>query len=588
MPNEAIRVAIVGCGPWGLCALERLHATAARVQDRLELVVHVIDPGPPGAGVYTAALPEYLLLNTACGQIDSFASKILERTREFPLPRPSFFEWLTGEGYRVREYPLAGENPIWRPVRRSDFLPRRWLGRYLEMVFRTLRASLPPNLALHVHAKRAVRVTRLERGERVLLNDGAHLDVDYAFLTLGHGEAPEEQSGLRELTTSGESDPVAPLAPGAPTALSGFGLTAIDTIAHLTLGTGGRFVRKDGALEYEPTGREPLLLQFSRSGASYRTRPHGSGDVERGVGETLLDPAPLRALSAARGKLDFRTAILPFVLREMTAQFDVVARRPVHASPEPFDAKLELFGEPQRFADEAAYGDVLARSVAGDIGDSRAGAAQSPRKSGLESLRGLREPIRELVDFGGLTSESFRDFRRTFVPNVYRSIVGPPTQKMEEWLALRRAGLIRTPFGPDPKLTRSSSGWRLHSTRLTRPVSMETERLLSGFAPPAHAVARRSVLLSALLADGRVRLLDPSGTLGCGLELDRAFHPLNGAGVERRLFVIGLLSEGSRSFNLYVPSPGSRFRAFSDAQACVDELIGRAGGASNAAPGRAP
>lgn len=587
MPNEVIHVAIVGCGPWGLCALERLHATAARCQDWLKLVVHVIDPGPPGAGVYSAELPEYLLLNTACGQIDLFASKILNRDREFPLPRPSFFEWLTAEGYRVREYPLAGESEARRPVRRSDFLPRRWLGRYLQMVFRTLRESLPPNLDLHVHAKKAVRVAALERGERILLEDFTHLDTDYAFLTLGHGESPGQQSELRELTASGEQSVVGPLAPGAPAALAGFGLTAIDSIAHLTLGTGGRFVRKDGRLAYEPTGREPLVLQFSRSGEAYRTRPHGSGDIERGVGETLLDSGPLRGLARERGKLDFRTKILPFVLREMRAHFDAVSSQRGERGSRSFDAHVELFGEAKSFDDEAAYDEFLARTIGEDIVASREGAAQNPRKAALESLRWLREPIRELADFGGLTRESFADFRRSFVPNVYRSIVGPPTQKLEEWAALRRAGLIRTPFGPDPRVKRGSKGWRFSSTRLTHGTALETERLLSGFAPAVDALSRRSALLAALLSDRRGRLLDPSGTLGCGLELDRGFHPVNAAGVERRLFVLGLLSEGARSFNLYVPSPGSRFRAFTDAQACVDELITRSAEAPNAAPDRA-
>jgi hypothetical protein len=589
MHNQATRVAIVGCGPFGLCAFERLHATASREDARQRFVVHVVDPHPPGVGVYAAELPEYLLLNTACGQIDLFASKISNPELAFASPRPSFFEWLQAEGYRVKEYALADGSVDSRPVRRSDYLPRRWLGRYLQAVFQTLVRTLPPNLELRVHARRAVRVVALARGERVLFEGGGHLDVDYAFLTLGHGDAPAEQSQLCELTDSGERAVSSALTLGTctSTALAGFGLTAIDAIAHVTLGTGGRFVRRDGALHYVPSGREPRLFQFSRSGTAYRTRPHGSGAVERGIGETTSDACALRQLSRARGKLDFRAAILPFVLREMGTAFE--AAREATEGRERFDASEEIFGECKSFANGAAYQEFLARSVIEDIDESRRGTAGSAKKAGIESLRGLRELIRDLVDFGGLTGESFRDFRRSFVPNVYRLIVGAPTQKMEEWLALRRAGLLCAPLGPRPRVTRAASGWTLDSTALKQGVSIEATRYLRGFAPGAPAVMERSSLVRALLDDGRVRPLDPSGALGCGLDLDASFHPVTRSGSARRLFVLGLLSEGARSFNLYVPSPGSRFRAFTDAQACVDEIVNaRVRAETSAARRRAP
>jgi hypothetical protein len=181
--------------------------------------------------------------------------------------------------------------------------------------------------------------------------------------------------------------------------------------------------------------------------------------------------------------------------------------------------------------------------------------------------------MREVADFGGLEGESFAEFRRSLVPQVYRLIVGPPTQKMEEWLALRRARVLSCPLGPEPRVERRSHGWVLTSRRLHQSVSVEASQLLSGFAPPAQGVIARSALLQGLLSDGRARLVDASGSLGCGLELDACFHPLGRAGLGRRLFVLGLLSEGARSFNLYVPSPGSRFRAFEDMQRCVDELF---------------
>jgi uncharacterized NAD(P)/FAD-binding protein YdhS len=391
MSRRKLRIAIVGCGPWGLSVFERLHASAARAQGRLKLVVHVIEPGLPGVGVYGPELPEYLLLNTPCGQIDLYASKLLNPELQLALPRFSFFDWLSNQDYRVREHALGrpGEEST-RPVRRADFVPRRWLGSYLQTVFHSLARSLPSNLSLQVHAQRATRILAGARFERVLLEDGSHLEVDYAFLTVGHGESPAEQSQPRSVDASGDAalTHASELAPGATTAVSGFGLTAIDTLAHLTLGTGGRFVRDTSGLCYLPSGREPRLFQFSRSGVPYRTRPHGSGDVERAVGETLLDARPLRRSATGRSGRSFREELLPFVLGEMTARFDAAKAALAGVSEETLDPARELFARLEQFAHNADYEHFLTRAVELDLAASQRGTALSPVKAAVESLRG--------------------------------------------------------------------------------------------------------------------------------------------------------------------------------------------------------
>ena len=65
-----LRIAIVGLGPWGACALERVVTTARQgLRAGLEIEVHVIEPGTPGSGVYDVTQPDYLLLNAPCGQL---------------------------------------------------------------------------------------------------------------------------------------------------------------------------------------------------------------------------------------------------------------------------------------------------------------------------------------------------------------------------------------------------------------------------------------------------------------------------------------------------------------------------------------
>src|ERR1700689_122758 len=67
-------VAIIGFGSRGLGVLERIVALAAT--DEHQITVHVIDPAGTGAGVHGTGQPDYLLLNTTCGQISMFPDRL--------------------------------------------------------------------------------------------------------------------------------------------------------------------------------------------------------------------------------------------------------------------------------------------------------------------------------------------------------------------------------------------------------------------------------------------------------------------------------------------------------------------------------
>jgi len=127
-------VAIVGMGPWGLAVLERLVSGALeRGAAAPRLTVHVVEPGPPGSGVYGGAQPDYLVLNTPCGQHSMY-----------PYPSHAagrlgsgFYEWAVASGYQwvgVRCEVTTGG----RPLTPHDFLPRRIMGEYLAWAYRGL------------------------------------------------------------------------------------------------------------------------------------------------------------------------------------------------------------------------------------------------------------------------------------------------------------------------------------------------------------------------------------------------------------------------------------------------------------------
>ena len=55
-------------------------------------------------------------------------------------------------------------------------------------------------------------------------------------------------------------------------AVSGMGLVAVDVVTALTIGRGGEFVENGDGLRYRPSGREPRLQLFCRSGLPFTAK----------------------------------------------------------------------------------------------------------------------------------------------------------------------------------------------------------------------------------------------------------------------------------------------------------------------------
>ncbi len=76
--------------------MERLVDEARRHPLRTT-VLHVVEPGPPGGGMYSKSDPDYFVLNTPCGQHSMYPFP--ELVEEGSLGR-GFFEWASERGYR--------------------------------------------------------------------------------------------------------------------------------------------------------------------------------------------------------------------------------------------------------------------------------------------------------------------------------------------------------------------------------------------------------------------------------------------------------------------------------------------------------
>ncbi|MST34778.1 hypothetical protein GHK86_18880, partial [Acidimicrobiaceae bacterium USS-CC1] len=171
---------VIGCGPWGLCVLERL-LSRARAQ-RASVAIHVVEAGRPGTGVYQTDQPDYLVLNNPCGQLSLYARPEADRDPPYGL---GLFEWARRRGYGWvgDECRVGGRG---RPVEPTDFLPRRLMGEYLQWFYETLVADAPAGVAVIHHPTPAVDVVAIGDRELVVLGDGSSVAADRVVLTSGH------------------------------------------------------------------------------------------------------------------------------------------------------------------------------------------------------------------------------------------------------------------------------------------------------------------------------------------------------------------------------------------------------------------
>ncbi|HTT92584.1 MAG TPA: FAD/NAD(P)-binding protein [Acidimicrobiales bacterium] len=614
-----VTIGIIGLGPWGLCALERL-VDASRSTPFREVDVHIVEPGCPGGGMYSDIGPDYLVLNTPCGQHSLYPfPDLLEQEQR----GRGFYDWVSAEGYRwygTECRRSAPDNPG-TPISPHDFLPRRLMGEYLEWFYNVLVREAPANVKVFHHRARAIDVEPLAGGqERIHLERHDSLTVDHVIITTGL-EAPRAAPPRGVVSPYPVERYVATASPEKRVAIEGMGLVALDVITALTIGLGGRYTTQpDGRLVYRRSGREPSLYLFSRGGYPYCGKSFAAADPV-GDDEPLICTAEAVARlqqpddAGPKRQINAREELLPLVFAEMelcyyanaarrsngAAQTEQVKARLVDAwARGTFARERELLaqhyghfvaadhfflGRDGHYVDEEDYEGQVYRMIATDLREAMVPGGDSPVKAAFETLRALRDTLRMAVEFKGLTLASHLDFVNELRGRFARLIAGPPVFRSQQLRALIDAGVVKVPFGPSPELLPAADGRvLLRSTHLQRQFRLVVDEVVRAHLDSPSLPGSVSPLLTNLARRGRLRPLSFDGVPAGGLDLTEDFHPLSVAGeAEERLWVFGAVSEGARYFTYYILSPKSRVRAFLDAKKCASLIVGNS---DNLAPGR--
>jgi uncharacterized NAD(P)/FAD-binding protein YdhS len=600
--------AIVGLGSWGLCVLERTVSRARHIDTSLR--VHIIEPGQLGGGVYSAAQPDYLILNNPCGQLSLYAAPDHD---EDPAYAVGLYEWAIAQGYRRVGYEYkVGESG--ETIAPTDYLPRRLMGEYLAWFYQTLVTEAPLNLEIVRHYAAVTDITPEIGGREIVwLDNGTQISVDHVVLTSGH-TFNEERVGNSDEVHYLRPYPVeyfdSAVAPNEQIAVAGMGLVGYDLITALTIGRGGTYETGGERHRYVASGREPEVFLFSRSGVPYCAKSaHGvdpTGDYE----PVVCTPAAFREMTNPRGsplrrRVDFRNDILPLLFAEMHVRYyshSAFLRGGVLAASlvreqlqqnwvagtftravdrlEPtyghFDPASIVFADAgAHFESSDAYQSHVYQMVETDLHQALA-VGGSPVKAAEEVTRILRDQMRTVLEYGGLSMESFIDFQSNVRGRINRLEAGPPPVRSQQLLALLDAGVVTVPFGPHPDVSvADDDAILIRSTTLATSTEASVKHVVRGHLDLPSLARSSSPLLNRLYTKGRLTQFSYGGTSVGSVAISEDFHPYDAEGrLQSSLSLLGVLTEGVRYFTHYLPSPRSRLRAVFDAQATVEGIIG--------------
>ncbi len=502
--DDRLRVAIVGLGPKGLFALERLLHHLRDGDSRTRLSVDLFEPHPaPGAGpVYDPRQPDYLRMNFAADRLDMWCP----RSRAVPAgERMSFVDW---RGALDERYP-----------------PRAEVGRYLADGLMRMRRHAPQGVSIELRRCAVESVEQRDGAWHVATTAGAMSAYDEVLVTVGHGTSGEGSAAGNRATRgewrAGDWPHAVALVPavfpvarwlspdhvaaGAAVAVRGFALTFIDAALALTEGRGGRFAREDAhpfRLRYTPTDADAgVLLPFSRSGRPMLAKPDPQ----------LAGAVPALATIARCGQMEILALPDGFSLRprllEILAANAAAALLAANGH--------EPAAEPLRRATATARR-WLATACAGVAPATELGPSEELEQS-LAVGAGLRPPdlpwalghtwrsiypalVRRLGGAGMAESE-WAAFLR-LAAQMERVSFGPPPANAAKLLALISAGRVDLTHVGAATLTTSGAITSLRSARGERRVDAVIDAVL----PAPGLCSDDAGVPGRLLADGHVRV----------------------------------------------------------------------------------
>jgi len=487
-PVSAPRIAIVGLGPRGLVALERLIEQLAEREDdpAVEIVLFEASQYPGCGPNYAPDQPQSNQLNMPFREIPMATRKSVDGAPGFGRFK-SFTDW-----YQDRFDVVSREQ--------DHFPPRAEIGRYLQARLESILEFNADSSTVRLNSVEVSDIAAASRRWALTTRPSvSEAPFDEVLLSIGHQSATPDDA-LERWRQHGTlfEDPYpsesiiqsAEIDADTVVALRGLGLSMIDVVKSLTLGRGGQFVSQDpsrGTLAYRRSGREPkTMLPFSLDGQPVAPKPLNAGLDERFKPDEEMmssaDEALLSAAPACRGD-ELKMLLVDIVSSAASAVF---ARCSTPRSRSGVPA-----GQSAAAWRELARQWLLDPETADPVIVDRTACAVTLLQTFMDMATDHEEPG---LDY--CIGQVWRHFQPTFYARLRfldvdgeamhaamaldqrmkRYAFGPPVEAVAMLLALHDAGLLKFKVVDDPDIELVDSGWRLHDgeSSITAQVMIDT------------------------------------------------------------------------------------------------------------------
>lgn len=609
-PKSEYTLAIVGAGPRGTSVVERFADLASKLKPKDGLLnIVVLDPYRPGSGhVWSPHQSENFWMNTPASFPTVAAERISD---EPGLSFAQFVELrgdgrnLSDVHARAISSITSGTYPS--RAMYGEYLEHVYDNSCAAL--KEHESFNVNHIAAEVLAVRP-QGSGYQLEYRSAGAETQSMDADAVVLALGHQSAELNpwQKQLQEAATAAGAVYLPPnvpadldfdkFAPGQPALIRGMGLNFFDTMAELTLGRGGIFREVSGEsghrLEYVATGREPELIVASRRGTPYWGKPVVDRFIPEEIELRFLDTsdlighlAELRA-SNPNATLEFSRHIWPSLHRDVLfAYYRQCAKN--SGAPEGFSAeefidqvetilsaehregsqvwmselrkfiaqfpdidwldvpKLAKPFEEIGFGSNAEY-QMAVQDYLVDNAQHSDGGLDDPLSCAIMTMNAGRMLVKELIVNGVIDEQSrIEEIQAHFEPLVEGLASGPPLERIEQLLALSRAGIV-TFVGPEPEFGFDEVSGQFTASSPWVDAEVHTAKTLCEAMMPSNRVLQNnSPLIKQLLGEhvGRVhtwRNTEGESLPGSGFDvIGEPYRLVNSEGLAHRgIFVLGL------------------------------------------------
>lgn len=586
--ERKITVGIVGIGPRGAAIFEQIAKRAHKFPTYF-FQIFLFEPQNLGEGCHRSDQSEAFLMNTSASQLALLGSSSDLKEHEL-----NFQSWL------ANNVCLNTQNSNNTAISHG-YYPRALFGKYLSDSFNSLLRNCPNNLHW-THVSKPVIDIEYSTDTLWSLStaEKSYADIDFVHITTGHGTPranhPRPSNKLPSLIECSYpiSTTLKKISATHTVALEGMGLTSFDIVAELTEQRGGRFIPKgNGLLQYLPSGKEPFIVAFSRSGLPLRAKPKGQDNPRQKVQPAFLTDSTINNL-LCRAPLDFEKDVLPLIKLEMkhiyyktllknnykyeavmsfnslSSYLSLLDKSLPYGQRFSFDKMCSPLSQAEK-STYKNYSESLLSHLEDDFLQAELGTCNSPAKAAENLLRDLRDVFSQLIDFKNISGTSHQWLYQFFLPKMKQLSIGPPRVRIAQWLALMEAGVLKIDLGPNITCEKTQDGWKLQSRICKRQV-VQADTLIQARLPIVDS--DKTNLVNRMFEKGYAVPFDNDGFKTGGIEVSKSFNVINHENVEiNTLWATGVLTEGARFYTFSLPSPGQSSRFTQDAHTAVESMF---------------